>query len=156
MHSLYKLYLGEVNVVPAAAKHAMAPERLRVHVVKALLKSGESSRLFPASLQVALDLLRDEWKSVARVVAFDWLNHLRAHSQINAKCVPLLLDRIVKILSEWEPDDRLFNLIPHLIELNEAAFDPKLLNLFEILLESLKSSPGATTPIIARDWKRGG
>ena len=59
-------------------------------------------------------------KRNGRSVAFDWLNHLRAESQIIPKIVPLLMDRIIKILGDNENDDRLFNLIPAFIKLNKG------------------------------------
>ena len=150
VRAVYKLYLGEINsIANASVKHAMAPERLRIQLTKLLMKSKEAARTFPASLQVSFDLLRDDWKRIARSVAYDWLNHLRAESQISPKVVPLLLDRILKILASDEPDDRLFNLLPSLIELNETAFNSKIHELFDILLTSLQTSPSATTPLLA-------
>lgn len=150
VRSIYKLYLGEMSAVSnLSLKHAMAPERLRIKLTKMLIKSKLAAKTFPASLQITFDLLRDDWKKLARSAAFDWLNHLRAQSQISPKVVPLLLDRILKVLADDDPDDRLFNLIPALIDLNESAFNSKILTLFDILMTSLNTSPGATTPLVA-------
>ena len=79
--------------------------------------------IFPCSLQVTFDLLGDDWKNLARSISFDWLNYLNSHSQINPKIVPLLLEKVRKILETSDPDDRLMNLIPALIRLNPAAFE---------------------------------
>ena len=98
---------------------------------------------------MTFDLLRDDWKGLARSICFDWLNYLNSHSQINPKIVPLLLDKIKKILETSDPDDRLLNLIPALIRLNPAAFDSLAISLLETFLKILIKSPGAATPISA-------
>lgn len=144
---LYQLFLGELNPVSDKTQiHAKAPDRLKISIAKMLLRSSAAAKTFPASLQVTFELLRDDLKSQARGVAYDWLHHLKAESAINPKIVPILLERIYKILAaeDSSDDDRLFNLIPYLIDLNAAAFSSKILDLVDILLKGLHRTPSVT------------
>ena len=144
---LYQLFLGELNPVSDKTQiHAKAPDRLKISIAKMLLRSSAAAKTFPASLQVTFELLRDDLKSQGRGVAYDWLNHLKAESAINPKIVPILLESIYKILAaeDSSDDDRLFNLIPYLIDLNAAAFSSKILDLVDILLKGLHRTPSVT------------
>jgi len=140
---LYKLFLGELNPVSDKTQiHAKAPDRLKVSIAKMLLRSSAAAKTFPASLQVTFELLNSQ----SRGIAYDWLHHLKAESAINPKIVPIVLERIYKILAaeDSSDDDRLFNLIPYLIDLNAAAFSSKILDLMDILLKGLHRTPSVT------------
>ena len=101
INSIYRFYLGELAPIKnPKMKHQMAPERVRLHLVSYLLKSKTAASKFPHSLQVTFDLLRDNGPRGSMALGFDWLNHLKANSQIKPLTVQLLMDRCLALLGQ--------------------------------------------------------
>ena len=99
INAIYRFYLGELAPIKnPKMKHQMAPERVRIHLVSYLLKSKTAASKFPHSLQVTFDLLRDNGPRGSMALGFDWLNHLKANSQIKPLTVQLLMDRCLALL----------------------------------------------------------
>ena len=109
INSIYRFYLGELAPIKnPKMKHQLAPERVRIHLVSYLLKSQTAASKFPHSLQVTFDLLRDNGPRGSMALGFDWLNHLKANSQIKPLTVQLLMDRCLALLGS---DLKLFYVI---------------------------------------------
>ena len=91
--------------------------------------------------KVAFDLLSDKMAAKGRNLGFDWLAHLHRNSQIKAPTVPLIVDRLIALLSDGAPNDRIMSIFPLLAELNPAPFVTHFTKLFRLLLDQLKLTP---------------
>ena len=143
VRSLFKLYLGEEGIIKQVNfKHQMCHDKMRL--------SSKSTEIFPASLQVAFDLLSDKMDNQkgARNVGFDWLAHLHRNGQIKPPTVPLIVDRLIVLLNDGQPNDRIMSILPLLADLNQTPFVNHFTKLFRLLLDQLKLTPAATLALL--------
>ena len=151
VRSLFKLYLGEEGIIKQVNfKHQMCHDKMRLSILSFLMKSTKSTEIFPASLQVAFDLLSDKMdhQKGARNGGFDWLAHLHRNGQIKPPTVPLIVDRLIVLLNDQKPNDRIMSILPLLADLNQTPFVNHFTKLFRLLLDQLKLTPAATLALL--------